>query len=192
MSKLSKYIKSVKQIIEEALNKKALNEIALPDFKVFEAVYKERIFVKGKATDGKGIGQYDTKPFYVNPSSEALRGVKKSGFKPMGKNGKSKFKNGKSKKTKYLKSGYSQFRSLAGRNSSFVDLNLSGASLQTIQAGIKGKNLVLGFTNQNRLVILESQEARFKKDIFKPTKDERGKLRERVIASIQNKIKTIL
>ena len=59
-----------------------------------------RIHNEGKAVDDSRIGSYSTKPAYFSPE----RSPKK--FTPKGKNGKSKFANGKRKKTRYFSNGY--------------------------------------------------------------------------------------
>jgi hypothetical protein len=86
----------------------------------------ERIFDEGKTTDSGEIGQYSTKPIYVNP--EKLT-VKKSIGVKSGKTGEKVFKSGKKKgephKTKYLEGGYKELRDKVGRQSSFVDLSFS-------------------------------------------------------------------
>ncbi len=154
------------------------------------AEYKTRIFTEGKASSGAKIGSYDTSPFYA--SSDSLRGLPKGKFNKKGKTGKSKFKNGKSHKSTYLKSGYKEFRSKAGRQNSKVDLNLTGASQQTVQVGTKGDQTVIGFTDQRRLIILEANERRFKKDIFSLSQQEQAVFQETVNREIQEVIKEII
>jgi len=87
----------------------------------------ERIFDDGLKTDGGSIGQYSTKPIYVNP--ETLTVKKSIGVKE-GKTGEKIFKSGKKKgephKTKYLAGGYKELRDKVGRQSAFVDLRFSG------------------------------------------------------------------
>lgn len=145
-------------------SKRIQDRITLVAAKEVEADYKDRIFADGKDSKGAPIGRYSTKPFYAG--GKQLRGLPKGKFRPEGKNGDKKFKNGKNHKTRYLKDGYKEFRERAGRQSGKVDLNLTGASQQTIQVGKKGEGIVLGFTNAKRLKILEGNEKRFRKNIF--------------------------
>jgi hypothetical protein len=189
---LDAYITKLRAIISTALTQDAVNNAALPAFKEFEADYKERIFVRGLNSAGKRIGQYSTTPFYINPKAESLRGVKRGGIKPQGKFGQVRFKNGKRHKTKYLGSGYRQLRQLTGRQSGFVDLNFSGASLQTLQTGVKSGRLIFGFTNAQRQVILEAQETRYNTLIFRPTATEREDLVERSTVAIISRIRKVL
>ncbi len=192
MSNLQNYIAKLRAVLSAGLTQEAVNNAALPAFKEFEADYKERIFVRGLNSANKRIGQYSTEPFYINPKAETLRGVKRGGIKPMGKFGQTRFKNGKPHKTKYLRQGYQQLRQLTGRKSGYVDLNFSGASLQTMQAGLKSGRLVFGFTDSKRQLILESQEVRFGTSIFSPTPTEREELVERTVNLIRSRINRIL
>lgn len=81
----------------------------------------ERIFDDGKKEDGGEIGKYSTKPTYIS-----LAVAPKPKGAPTGKTGKSKFKDGKTHKSKYFLSGYKGYRDNVGRQTSFVDLSLTG------------------------------------------------------------------
>ena len=79
-----------------------------------------RIFVDGKKTNGEPIGSYNTTdPLYVNPK------ISPKSFAKKGKNGNTKFKNGKDHKTGYFDS-YSDFRQEIGRPINTINLVLSG------------------------------------------------------------------
>jgi hypothetical protein len=169
---LSDYIKKLQKLVlvlgdDELLAKR----IGIPATLAVEAEYKVRIFKEGEATNGSNIGKYSNTPFYAGKDS--LKGLPKGKFKPVGKNGRSRFKNGKPKKTRYLKGGYGEFRDRAGRQSKNVDLNLTGASERSIRTGLKGSKVVLGFTSKERFDILRGNEKRFKKDILTLSKKER-------------------
>jgi hypothetical protein len=146
------------------------NRVTLVAAKEVEAEYKDRIFKDGKDSKGKSIGRYDTKPMYVSPKQ--LKGLPKGKFNRKGKTGQSKFKNGKKHRSTYLSGGYKELRDKTGRQSKRVDLNLTGASQQTIQVGKKGEGIVLGFTDAKRQVILEGNERRFGGNIFSLSKGE--------------------
>ncbi len=154
------------------------------------ADFKTRIFTEGKTANGGRIGTYDTSPFYASKSN--LRGLPKGKFNKKGKTGKNKFKNKKPHKSTYLKSGYKEFRTKTGRQSSKVDLNLTGASQQTVQVGTKGGDVVIGFTDPKRLIILEANERRFKKNIFTLSKGEQQTYQETVEDEFQEIIREIL
>lgn len=79
-----------------------------------------RIFQMGLNSAGSKIGVYNTSnSLYVNTSKSAP--IKNS---PIGKNGDTKFKNGKSHKSTYYKS-YKEFRAKQKRESGFVNLRLT-------------------------------------------------------------------
>jgi len=84
-----------------------------------------RVFTKGGNADGGAIGQYNSKdPIYLNPK-KAFGGSKLG--TPRGKNGDTKFKNGKPHVTVYLDS-YKDYKAALGKPSEgkFVNLELSG------------------------------------------------------------------
>jgi hypothetical protein len=135
------------------------------------AEYKQRIFFNGLDSNGSAIGQYSVNPFYINPLS--LTTVSAGGIKPEGKNGNTVFKNGNPHKTKYLTQGYRQLRDLTGRQSETVDLNFSGSLFQSIKVTESGLNSAITYTNDELAGIMESNEARFGKDISTVSTDER-------------------
>lgn len=135
------------------------------------AEYKQRIFLNGLDSSGSAIGQYSVNPFYINPLS--LTTVSSGGIKPEGKNGQTVFKNGNPHKTKYLTQGYRQLRDLTGRQSETVDLNFSGSLFQSIKVTESGTISAITYTNDEMAGIMESNEARFGKDISTVSTDER-------------------
>lgn len=134
------------------------------------AEYKQRIFFDGLDSSGSLIGQYSVNPFYINPLS--LTTVSAGGIKPMGKNGQTVFKNGNPHKTKYLTQGYAELRNLTGRQAEKVDLNFSGSLFQSIKVTENGIVSAVTYTNDSMADIMESQEARFGKDISTVSNDE--------------------
>lgn len=170
---LKDYIKQLENFTKLLANDKEIaNKITLVAAKEFEGTYKKRIFVMGKDSKGRQIGNYSIKPFYIAKTSKTLIGVKKSGFSPQGKNGKAKFKNGKTKKSRYLKNGYKELRERAGRQSKTVDLNLSGSLFNSMQTGIRGNLVVFGFSDAKNIQKANGQEKRFRRVIFAPSKNE--------------------
>lgn len=84
------------------------------------AMMLERIFEKGQMPDGSQIGVYDYKnPLYVNPENSP------KAFPKKGKNGDTKFSDGKPHKTGFFES-YQEYRKKIGRQTSKVDFTLSG------------------------------------------------------------------
>jgi hypothetical protein len=166
----------------------ALNRLA--------GLHKRRIFVDGKTTDGGKIGKYSTRPYYVNsnpkkqsrpsvqtsgllkPPPKPVQLLPKSRLKPLGKNKRSKFKNGKLKKTRYLPGGYKEFRDRVGRQSDKVDLNLTSATVGSLQIGRKGHRYIYGYTNRRAADIMRGNEKRFNKQIDKVSAAEISALSE--------------
>lgn len=121
------WIDKQKKLLKDLVEKNKPLEVAAKSVMALQAT---RIFKEGKKSDGSQIGKYDTTtPFYINPdyspraSANKAKGIK--GLKRTGKDGESKFKNGKAHKTSYQKS-YSDFRKNIGRQNTKVDLTLSG------------------------------------------------------------------
>ena len=135
------------------------------------AEYKQRIFLNGLDSSGSAIGQYSVNPFYINPLS--LTTVAADGVIPEGKNGQKVFKNGNPHKTKYLTQGYKQLRQLTDRNSETVDLNFSGSLFESIKVTESGTVSAITYTNDELAGIMETNEARFGKDISTVSTDER-------------------
>jgi hypothetical protein len=135
------------------------------------AEYKQRIFFNGLDSNGDEIGQYSVNPFYINPLS--LTTVAADGVIPEGKNGQKVFKNGNPHKTKYLTKGYAELRNLTDRQSDKVDLNFSGSLFKSIEVTESGTISAITYTNDELAGIMESNEARFGKDISTVSTDER-------------------
>ncbi len=166
MAKLKDLIAKYKDLQKDLSNKSKISErVTIVAAKAVEAKYKTRIFKDGKDSNGGLIGDYSTKPFYINPKSETLIGVKKGNIKPIGKNGQKQFKSGKPHKTSYLAGGYKELRQKTGRQSAKVDLNLSGSLLAAIQTGRRGQFVVLGYTSTKKFLVMQGNEKRFNKKI---------------------------
>lgn len=116
---IDQFIKKQEAILEKIVKQDTPLAVASRDTMTMQA---ERIFVDGGDSSGGSIGKYSKEPYYVNPLPQRFP----KQFAPKGKDGKKKFKNGKDKKTRYLKDGYFEFRKLQGRQNAFVDLSMSG------------------------------------------------------------------
>jgi len=114
-----------------------------------------RIHNNGLNVDGKMIGSYSVKPMYLNPKYSP------KSFVPMGKYGRTKFKNGKPHVTKYFRAGYFNFRALIGREISFVNLQLSGKLKLDWAMSQEGKNFILGFRSSYGTDVSNGNELRF-------------------------------
>ncbi len=118
------------------------------------------------------IGRYNTtKPLYVNPK-KAVRS-----FGVAGKTGKSKFLNGNSHKTKYF-SSYKDFRTKVGRETSVVNLQLSGKLRRDWAIEQDGKDWVIGFRSQYGSDISRGNEKNFHTQIFGVSQKETQQIKE--------------
>jgi hypothetical protein len=137
-----------------------------------------RIFIKGDATAGGGIGKYnDDKFLYLNPTNTNIFGRSKIGTPGT-------FKNGKKKKT--VKVTYKGYKSLLGKpaGGAFVNLELSGdlksdftnqdvtSNLATPER-ITNDEYVVGWRNRLNVLKAEGNENRFKKKIFNLSVNEK-------------------
>ncbi|WP_338764173.1 hypothetical protein WAF17_21185 [Bernardetia sp. ABR2-2B] len=130
----------------------------------------ERIFEKGKATDGSKIGKYDTKEIWI---SIPVDGVSNSGLKRIGKpKGKPK-KAKETKSTMYFPKGYKEFKDKTGRQSNKVNLYLTGDLFLSIKVGKNGDANVIGIVGEEEKRKAEGNEKRFGKDIFSLSNKEK-------------------
>jgi len=112
---------------EQHIDKKIrqLDVVKVVVFPVATATYdkfRQRLFGKGVNGNEQKTGRYSTKPMYASKSQFRNTGA----FKPQGKTGKGKKKNGQPRKSMYLPMGYKQLRSTQGLETSFVDLQYTG------------------------------------------------------------------
>ncbi len=169
-----------------AIIRKAADVAKINALNNLEASYKTRIFTDGKRTSGGAIGSYSTTATYVSiAGAKAKYGsqLKSSALSPKGKNGASKFKNGKSKKSEYFADGYAGFRNKVGRQSEKIDFNLTGNLKDSIVGGTSREGLSLGYLNSDAEVLSNNLERRFG-EVFAPTDAEV----EEVLDNIENTI----
>lgn len=145
---------------------------------------KRRIFNEGMATDGGEIGQYSTKPIYVNPvNSPAAFG------RPIGKTG-SKFKTGTKKgqdhKTRYFPNGYKGFRDAIGRPTDKVNLSLSGQLNAQFVLLAESDGYYLGWPDDTHPKIANGLEVHFRKQIWALTAQELARFAELYLEQVHN------
>jgi hypothetical protein len=122
------------------------------------AAQKDRIFNKGDATNGSKIGQYSTKPISISRRRQARQ------------TGKTRFTG-----------GYREYKSLTGKEASFVNLQDTGQMMMDLGTTIVGRGEVgIGFSNQFNADKSYWAEEKYKKEIFF-TSDKEDDLFDRVI-----------
>lgn len=153
------------------LNDKALRErLALVAANRVSALVKRRVFQNGTAQSGSAIGSYSKKPAYFAINRPGLPKIS-----PKSKVGR------KGNKTYYAAGGYAEFRAAAGRQSSKVDLNLTGATFNGVGVGTGSGNLpAFGIKTGEALDRIEGNEKRFSAVIVTPNLQEMESAREDV------------
>lgn len=147
------HVERLRQLADRTSIEEALR-IRIPAANKLLAATKNRIIQQGKATDGSKIGTYSTKPYYASRKSF----VKKGAFKAQGKAGKRK-----GAKSMYLQGGYAQFRSIQGRESAFVNAELSGdLMLSYVSAPQSNGGINQGLNTQKSVNKYKGLRARFK------------------------------
>jgi len=137
-----------------------------------------RIFEEGENAEGGNIGTYNsTNPLYINPNTSPKK------LAPKGKDGQTKFKNGKPHKTAYV-SSYKDYRSKIGRQVSKVDFILSGELRSDFSNGriptpekVNNYKYVAGVKKEINAKKIEGLEEKFG-TVFKLTKEERKNFKD--------------
>lgn len=127
------------------------------------ALVKRRVFSDGVAQDGSKIGSYSTKEgwFSINTPGIPKLTAKGKGEKP------------RAKKTFYSERGYRGFREAVGRQSSYVDLNLSGSLFRSVGVGQgSAGNIAFGIKNAPSADIMDGHEEKYGKIILSPNREE--------------------
>lgn len=193
MSQLTDVNKTFKDL-RENLQKIAGNGVLI-GYTEMAPIYQKRIFVNGLSSSLSRIGTYSKKPAYFSLSLKSkLKGrANTGGLKAQGKKGPgAKFKNGKARKSMYIKTGYAGFRKVLWRQNSKVDLNLTGALSSSIKIGKKGGRIVYGFTNTDKADLASNLESKYKKKIFRTSRFEEGTAIKEATRSINEAIGRIL
>lgn len=162
------------------------------------AKIKYRVVKTGRNSDNNVMGDYSTKPMYV----ERSQFVKPSAFNPQGKNSKfgltmgdrliptarlrsnSRTKNPtkyqtytvvkpnyKPRKTMYLPNGYRQLRDIQGMQVQFVNMHYSGRMVKDYIMQKEGQHVVLGINTERSAKIYDGLSGRFGK-FFTATSEE--------------------
>ena len=159
-----------------------------------------RIHQRGESAKGGAIGSYSTEPIYVsltafvrkkgkvgkghklnNGSRPAIKTQRT--LQPKGKNGDTKFKNGKTHKSRYFDDGYSEYHDEMG-NGTKVNLTLTGQLANDLWVVPAGKDFGLGFSPDYGMKIYPGLENHFNVTIWMASEKEK----ERVMVAVQEYI----
>ena len=139
------------------------------------ALQTQRIFVQGQNSNNASIGAYNTSnSLYVNPKYAP------KSFPTKGKTGQTVFKNGNQHKTGYFTS-YASFRNAQGRQTSTVDLRLSGVLFRDYASSIlrNGNSWFVGVKNKENLGKLQGAIDKYGATVFMLSAQEKEVLKTR-------------
>lgn len=143
---------------------------------IAQAVYasnQKRVFTHGLNIYNSPIGKYSNKAIYVGNKNSPKK------VKPIGKTGKTVFKNGKKHKTQYFADGYRGYRASQDRDVSRVNLYLTGTLFSNFQNVKTANGYAIGFLSKKKGDIAEGLEEHFDKGrIFGVTNDDRKVINE--------------
>jgi hypothetical protein len=145
----------------------------------------QRIHVAGTASDGGDIGQYSSRPMYMNPKNSP------TSFQPVGKTGRTVFaKTGQPHVTKYFDAGYKGFRQEAGLAADKVVLTLRGDLRDGLAVVNTAGGYGLGWADEKLSELADNLEKKYAKAIWAPTANEKIELlrgfEEKVREGIKN------
>lgn len=168
------------------------NDIRLVAANAVLASFLERIFEKGKATDGSPIGKYSKKEIWIKVP---IDGVSNANFEKIGKPKKKKGDTEKkaypTKETMYFPNGYKEFKEKSGRKSNKVNLYLTGDLFLSVKLGQTADKTVIGIVSEEEKEKAEGNEKRFGKEIFSLSNDEKQLYFRTVNKEIEKLIKQI-
>lgn len=167
--------------VGKTLNNIPINAITVEVGQYLVADNIERIHEQGKAVNGSKIGSYDTtRPLYVNPETSAT----KQGLIPTkGKNGQTKFKNGKLHKATYVNS-YKELRKIQGKESGFVNLNYTSKLQSELNLVVKNNKADIGFISSYGGDLSENLEKKYGKKIWGVTQQNITDIKNIVIEEV--------
>lgn len=167
--------------IKDKLASLKVAEFILPFAVTANTEMSERIFEDGKNASNAKIGNYSTEEMYASQNKFNNKGS----FRPKGKSGKSKFKNGNTHKSMFLKNGYRELRKLQGYQSSFVNLQYTG-DLMTDFTKVKpvGEKVIVSVSRGINDKKIQGLEDRYGKNVFRHTKEEKKKFTDSVTKAL--------
>lgn len=112
------------------------------------AIQKDRIFNKGKASDGSQIGTYSTNPISISKSKQARQ-------------------TGKT----YFKGGYSEYKSAVGKNPGYVNLRNTDQMMADFGV-VVSDDVSIGFQNDTNGDKMQWMESKYGKDIAQQSDGE--------------------
>jgi len=141
------------------------------------ATIKNRIQREGKDSSGSVMPDYSTKPAYF--SKDAF--VKKGSFKPKGKSETGKFKNGNTRRSMFIDTGYKGLKEVQGMDTKVRTINYSGSTMLSYVIGTTDEAILLGFDRQKASIIRKAQEDKNNGAIFSGTQEELAEFNKSIV-----------
>ena len=133
----------------------------------------ERIYENGQASDGSKIGKYSERPF--NFTEEMRTGY--AGLLPVSK-----------VKTGTIEGGYKEFRNKVGRESGYVNLDLTSSLRLNTKVGRSASGrIAVGIVGAEEVAKARDNEKRFGKTIFAPTDAEKEHAKQIFLKTLKSK-----
>ena len=167
-----KYSDNIAQVLSNIEGKlKKASDVSKLNRNIANYLYGSNLsrITQGRAINGM-IGHYSGVPMYVNPRYSPRK------FPTKGKNGQTKFKNGKPHKTGYFV-GYKGFRTAIGRETNIVNLQLSGKLFKDWSMLQQGNTWVIGFRSKYGTQVAEGNEQHFGKQIWGVTQKDKEQIK---------------
>lgn len=151
---------------------------------------KRRIHNSGKAVDGSSIGSYSTKDTLVGYKSFLNKGPANAFFKRKDLQWKTLNRAGKKRRLAILQGGYKALRTLQGRETNYVNLQMSGKLKLDLKMVANGNDYQIGFDSKYGADISKWQERHWDKPIWGVTKQNEDKIYKEIIPNILSRAKS--
>ena len=144
---------------------------------------KDRIFNQGLDKFFKILAEgYSTTPMYVTKDQF----VKRSTFRPQGKNESGKRKgDGSERKSMYLPHGYKELKEIQGLQASRVNLLYRGDLKRAFSSDVEGGILYIGFTSAKEAEKAAGLAAKYNTDIFHAADEELLEYYDRLVVEMR-------
>ena len=153
-----------------------------------EAGMKVDVFRDGRSVGGARIGSYSTKPMYASTNNPRQPYTKLRGRGQGKKSNSRTFKNGKERQSRYFPTGYKGLRQFLGRETSFVNLKVTGSLERSITTGVSQNTATIRFSNDEGTTIGRAHEDKYGKSIFGVSTKHRQKVYRRLEEAARREI----
>lgn len=180
MQKLNNYSRELPERVQEFALEKAGGALVRK--------MKDRIFNQGFDKFFKILAEgYSTVPIYVTKEQF----VKRSNFRPKGKNENGKTKaNGTDIKSMYLQHGYKELKEIQGLQASRINLVYRGDLKRAFSSQVESNVLYIGFTNTKEAEKADWLTKKYQTDIFHAADEELLEYYDRLVVEMRKVYKS--